>query len=342
MRHGSITRWAVPLATAAALLTPQAAAAAANPPTITSAFTPPLIGIGSTTTLAFTITNPNTSSLSGIGFTDALPTGVVVDNPNGENGTCGTSGAVTAVTGSSTISLTGGSLKASSNCVVSVNVTSTTPGLYKNNTGPVTSTEGGASASGDTESLTVAGNPTITVTAPRNNATFSFGQKVSAKFACAEAANGPGLVDCSVSDDNGNTIEAPGGLIDTKVAGPGTLTFSATSADGLIVTQSINYKVLPDNKLVVTRVKPDKQGDVSVTVVVPGPGKLTALVRSGKTDLSSWTGTISGAKTLHLTLRPSKQGRALLAGKPSTLTLKLGFTPKGGKLATTTIGGLKL
>jgi hypothetical protein len=221
-------------------------------------------------------------------------------------------------------------------------VTSTTPGVHSNSTGPVTSTEGGASAGGDTEKLTVVGDPTIDVTAPRNNATFNFGQKVSAKFACAEAANGPGLVDCSVSDDNGNTVEAPGGLIDTNVAGPGTLTFSATSADGLIVTQSINYKVLPDNKLVVTKVKANKQGDVSLTVAVPGTGKLTALVTAGATDLSSWTATIAGAKTLRLTIKPNSQGRAALVRKPPTLTLKLGFTPKRGKLATTTIAGLKL
>jgi uncharacterized repeat protein (TIGR01451 family) len=326
-----------------ALAVPAQALATVVPPAIASAFTPASIGIGATSTLTFTITNPNASGLTGVGFTDTLPKGVVVDNPNGESGTCGSNGVVTATTATSTISLTGGSLKASANCVVSVNVSSTTPGVYSNSTGAVTSNEGGASATGDTEQLTIAGNPTMTATAPKNNAVFKFGQKVAAKFSCAEALNGPGIVDCSASDNNGDTIE-PGGLIDTSVAGPDTLTLSATSADGLIVTDSINYTVLPDNQIVVTTLKPRKNGDITVDIKVPDKGKLVGLVTTGTTKFASWALSVRGATTLHATLKPSPAGKALLTTKRGKLTLKLklSFTPKGGKTATTTVGGLKL
>lgn len=54
------------------------ALAATAPPTITSAFTPNLIGVGDTdaTALSITITNPNASgTLSSISFSDALPAG---------------------------------------------------------------------------------------------------------------------------------------------------------------------------------------------------------------------------------------------------------------------------
>jgi uncharacterized repeat protein (TIGR01451 family) len=341
MRH--LSRRAVPLAAAIAALAPGAAHASASPPTITSSFSPATIGIGGTSTLTFTITNPNASSLSGVSFTDALPNGVVVDNPSGENGTCGVSGVVTATTGTGTISLTAGSLKASASCVVSVNVTSPTPGLYANATGVVNSTEGGSSATGDTETLTVAGEPTITVSAPKNNAVFKFGQKVAARFSCADAANGPGITDCSATDNNGSTI-APGGLIDTIVAGPDTLTLSASSADGLIVTTSINYTVLPDNRIVVTDVKPFPSGKVTLDIKVPGKGKLTATVTAGRTKFAIWSDQVNGAKTLHVTLKPGPAGKALLAAKAGKLTvkLKLTYTPKGGKAATTTIGGLKV
>ena len=84
-----------------------AAALAASPPTLTSSFTPTSITVGNTSALSFTITNPNSSgSLTGIAFTDALPAGLVVDNPNGTNGTCGSTSVLTAAPGSGTISLT--------------------------------------------------------------------------------------------------------------------------------------------------------------------------------------------------------------------------------------------
>ena len=63
------------LATGAMLALPSAALATVNPPTITSAFTPNVIGVGGTATLAVTITNPNSSALSGVGFSETLPSG---------------------------------------------------------------------------------------------------------------------------------------------------------------------------------------------------------------------------------------------------------------------------
>lgn len=61
---------------------------ATSPPTITSTFTPSLIGLSDSaaTALAFTITNPNASAtLSAVSFTDTLPAGLAIDDPNGEN-----------------------------------------------------------------------------------------------------------------------------------------------------------------------------------------------------------------------------------------------------------------
>jgi hypothetical protein len=52
-----------------------ASALAADPPSITSGFTPSSIGVGDTSTLSFTISNPaNNGTLTGVGFTDTLPT----------------------------------------------------------------------------------------------------------------------------------------------------------------------------------------------------------------------------------------------------------------------------
>jgi hypothetical protein len=128
------------------------------PPTITEVFGSSSIAVGGTTSLTFTVANPNVVPnpgvgvlpaaqlglpLTGVGFTDTLPAGIVVATPNGVTGTCG-GGTITAVAGSSTITLAGATLAASTNCTFAVNVLGVTAGTKSNGTGPVTSTEAGA------------------------------------------------------------------------------------------------------------------------------------------------------------------------------------------------------
>ena len=114
------------------------------PPSIAKAFAPPTIAPNNVSTLSFTITNPavNTVAESGVAFTDTLPAGIVVATPNNATGTCN-GGTVTAVSGSGSISLTGGSIAAAGTCVISVDVTGSTPGAYVNTSGAVSSTNGG-------------------------------------------------------------------------------------------------------------------------------------------------------------------------------------------------------
>ena len=88
----------------------------------------------------FSITNPNsTSSLTGLAFTDALPTGTTI--AASESGSCG-GGTITATTGSSTITLSGATLAASASCNFTVTVTGTVVGNFTNGPITVTSTTG--------------------------------------------------------------------------------------------------------------------------------------------------------------------------------------------------------
>ena len=120
-------------------------------PSIAKAFGAASIPVGGTTSLTFSITNPNaTTALSGVAFTDTLPSGLVVATPTGLSNTCG--GTATATAGSSSVSLSGGTLPARASCTFALNVTGTTAGVKNNVSGNVSSTEGGP---GNTASATL-------------------------------------------------------------------------------------------------------------------------------------------------------------------------------------------
>ena len=128
------------------------------PPTMTKGFSASSAAVNSPVTLTLTITNPNGSALSGLAVSDTFPSNMVVDATPNLNNTCG--GTATGTAGSGVLSLTGGSLAASSSCTVSVKVKATTGGTYNNVSGAVSSTEGG-SGSTASASLTVYSGPTL-------------------------------------------------------------------------------------------------------------------------------------------------------------------------------------
>jgi arabinogalactan endo-1,4-beta-galactosidase len=101
------------------------------------------VSLNGTTSLTFNLSNPNAAvSLSGIGFTDSFPSGLIVSSPNGLTGTCG-GGTITAAAGSNSVTLSGASLAAAASCTFAVNVAGTTAGTQNNVTSAVTSTEAG-------------------------------------------------------------------------------------------------------------------------------------------------------------------------------------------------------
>src|SRR5262249_58651350 len=111
------------------------------------------IPLNGTTSLSFTLSNPNTSTtLTGVAFSDTLPAGLIISTPNGLTGTCG-GGTITATQNTNVISLSGASLAVTASCTFSVNVTGTAAGQQNNTTGAVTSTEGGT---GGTASASIA------------------------------------------------------------------------------------------------------------------------------------------------------------------------------------------
>jgi uncharacterized protein DUF11 len=125
-------------------------AAAQSPPTISKAFSSASVGLNESVTLTFTITNPNPATdLTGVSFSDDMPAGLLIVNPDSLGGTCDTS---VVTLSPSNISLVGTTIPANSSCTLSIDVLATAAGDQVNTTGAITSTEGGT---GGTATATV-------------------------------------------------------------------------------------------------------------------------------------------------------------------------------------------
>ena len=113
-------------------------------PTLAKSFSPNPVGIGVTSVLTITLTNPNASAITGAAFTDTYPAGLVNTAAAGGATTCG--GVVTAANNAGSVALSGGTIPASGSCTVTVNVTAAAAGSYANTIaiGALTTTNAGA------------------------------------------------------------------------------------------------------------------------------------------------------------------------------------------------------
>jgi uncharacterized repeat protein (TIGR01451 family) len=171
------------LETNAGVSGPNATLNVINAPSFSKMFAPNQIPLNGTATLSFTITNNSTTfPLTGIGFTDTLPSGVTVPN-SGPTSACGGTYTTTAP---NLITLSGGSLGTSgpgNTCSFSVTVTGTTAGDKLNSANLTTAELSANSASTGNVQLSVVGPPTVTksfavpsipLNAPGNTTTMSF------------------------------------------------------------------------------------------------------------------------------------------------------------------------
>jgi uncharacterized repeat protein (TIGR01451 family) len=329
----------------------------ATPPTITKSFGAASIPLNGSTSLSFTITNPNTNvALSGVAFTDNLPAGLVVATPNGLTGSCG-SGTITAVAGSGSVSLSGGTLTASpaagSSCTFSVNVTGTTAGV-KNNSVQVTSTEGGTGNTSNA-SITVVGAPVLSkafgaASIPLNGTT-------SLSFTIQNTNTTTTMTGVGFSDTlpAGLIISTPNGL--TGSCGGGTITATqntnvislsgASLAASASCTFSVNVTGIAagtQNNTTgnVTSVEGGTGGTASASINVVAPPSIAKVFNPANIALNATT-------SLTFTITNPAANAVALTGVAFTDTLPTGLTVAnasatvcGGTLTTTAPTGIAL
>ncbi len=130
-------------------------------PTLAKSFAPATVAVNNDSTLTFTLTNTNTTALTGAAFSDTLPAGIQVAPGPVISNTCG--GTWFPPVGSTTLNFSGGTIPASGSCTVSVNVRVTSAGPKTNIGGFLSTTEGGTNTSGvPTASITGVLPPSVT------------------------------------------------------------------------------------------------------------------------------------------------------------------------------------
>ena len=217
-------------------------AQAQSPPTIAKSFSAATVSLNSSVTLTFTLSNPNPATdLTGVSFSDDMPAGLLIANPDSLGGTCDTSVVTLSPTN---ISLVGAVLPANSSCTLSIDVLALAAGDQVNTTGPVTSVEGGT---GGTATATVGVLvPDLTITKthtgnfvrPQTGATYTItvsnsgGADTSALITVNDALPA-GLTATDLSGTNWNCTLSP--LQCTR----GDVLFAGTSFEPITLTVNV-------------------------------------------------------------------------------------------------------
>jgi uncharacterized repeat protein (TIGR01451 family) len=211
--------------------TAAASATLLSRPTIAKAFSPASVSAGTSTTLTFTIANPNAAQqLTGAAFSDAFPANLVAAGGAVTVAGAGCTGftPATIAANATSFALTAGTLPAGGSCTVSFAVNSLIAGGYSNTAGGVTT------------------NETVVAGAGSNTATLGVGQVGINKAISPAQIKSSGTATVTLTLTNPGAIaQTAGAFTDTltgmQISGaqtvggtctgttPGTLTAGATS-----------------------------------------------------------------------------------------------------------------
>lgn len=281
-------------------------------PTLGKAFGPAIISAGGVSTLTITLSNSDTGSA---GLTaplrDTLPSGVTV--AGGGRDTCG--GTLAAPTGSSAVTLTGGSIPAKGSCTVTVSVTAAMAGNFVNTLpAGALQTGNGNNASPTIASLTVS----AAVIPPTLGKAFS---------PATITAGGLSTLAITLSNANATAATLTEPLVDTFPSGV-TVSSGGTNTCGGKLTAAKG-----SSSVGLTGGSIPAKGSCTVTVVVTAPTAgayfnslpAGALKTSHGSNASPTIASLAVSPTAHIVPTLSKvfSPGTITAGGVSTLTITL-------------------
>ncbi len=255
----------------------------------TKAYSDTSILVGETSTVTITLNNRSSTDLTGVNFTDTMATNVAIAGTPASP-QCG--GAITFTAGPpGSITLTGGTIPANSNCTIVFDVTSSVAGTYDNTVGANTITNdqvvGHAAFSTNPDLVVAAAGGPVGLTKAFQTNPIQIGATSRLRITITAPAD-TGLNGIQVTDTlpSGLVIAAtpvpattcPGGVARlTAVAGTNVITFSNLASDPLLAAgASCNIDVW------VTSTTP---GDYTNTI--PASTVVTAQGRTNATDATA-------------------------------------------------------
>ncbi len=170
-------------------------------------------GPGAAATLTIRLDNPNSGALTQAAFTDSLPSGLVVAQTPNAATTC-TGGVVTTAASATSVRFSGGTIPASKDCTVTVDVLSNISGTYvdKLAAAAVSTFEGVSNAEPSSAQLVVSTPPTV-----------------DKQFSPAVIPpGGTSTLTILLGNDNSTSVKLSKALTDTLPTAPGNITVAAT------------------------------------------------------------------------------------------------------------------
>ena len=294
-------------------------------------FVPDPIDAGQNTRLRIDLFAPADTNLTNFSMTDNLPAGVTVSNvdtlgvptPPTTSG-CGAAPprVLTANTGDTVISLTGGTILAGARCRINVWVTSSTPGTVTNTISPADiSNNENRDPSGDlTDTLTVNPLDNLSVSKAFYPPTVSPNGLSILTITLQNTYPSP-LINVSLTDN------LPGSLTDGVVVAPGldgNGNASTTCTPGLIIATPLSQTITMTGGTVPAQVGA-VPGICTITVTVQGKdSNATPSNRINTIPTPNVSGTV---QSTGVTINPINQAQATLRTEILTIGVVKGFNP---------------
>jgi uncharacterized UPF0146 family protein len=157
--------------------------------------------------------------------------------------------------------------------------------------------------------------PRVRITAPADGAVYAIGEKVSARYSCADDVGGSGIGTCHGTVKSGEPV---------KTATPGDKAFAVTATDvaGNTVTKTVRYSVIGLELAVADRIRlrgTDAEAPATCTLR-GGPlrsCRITVVAAAGRPRLLAAGTALAGddrSRALRVRMGLTRAGRALFAG----------------------------
>ncbi|NVN99362.1 MAG: DUF11 domain-containing protein [Geobacteraceae bacterium] len=156
-------------------------------PVAAKLFTPATVLTNAASVLTITLSNPNSITISGVGFTDNYPSGLV---STASTATTNCLGAAISNT-TNAITLSGATIQGNTSCTVTVNVKSATANNYTNTTSTISSSNAGT-GNAASATLVIYDLPLLTVLKSANVQFASPGQIITYTVQVTNSGAGPG------------------------------------------------------------------------------------------------------------------------------------------------------